>query len=66
MKENQKLTTYLVCLIDYVSDCAPSVGRLTVIAPYGVRRGLGETEPKISSTGGETSCATIFFVVGGN
>ena len=52
--------------MDYVSDCAPGVGQLTVIAPHGIVWELGETEPRSSSIGGETSCATfsLFLVVG--
>ena len=63
MKENKRLTAYLVCLVDYVSNCAPGVRSLTVIAPHGIGWGLGETEPRSSSIGGETSCATFSLLL---
>ena len=66
MKENKRLTTYLVCLTDYVSDCGPGVGLLTMIALYGIGWGLCESRPKCSSIRDETACATfsLLLVVG--
>ena len=49
--------------MDYLSDCAPGAGRLTVSGPYGIGWGLNETEPKNSSIGGETVCATFSLLL---
>ena len=66
MKEKEKVDNLLGLSHGICVRMRPRCRSIDRTAPYETGRGLGETEPKRSSIGGETSCATfsIFFVVG--